>query len=251
LEAEGRLHLQMLKKVDVYSFGVVLLELTTGKEANYGGEHGSLAEWARHHYQLARSIPDATDKSMRYVGYSDEIEVVFRLGVLCTAEMPSSRPTMNDVLQILVRCSEQTHHKTERGPEYEAAPLLLPKRGSRRKQLSNGSGIEIEEKTDFDRMPAGRCREIQRPRRRILLPRRTPWRRGEVAGRASGSAEKESGAAPSRFGEAEEERRAAARPGGSSGALNRLGGEGQKGQIAVFLISSRMSETTSNSIRRE
>jgi hypothetical protein len=47
-----------------------------------------------------------------------------------------------------------------------------------------------------------------------LLPRRRPWRRGEAAGRASGSAE-ESGAAPSRFVEAEEERRAAAHSGGS------------------------------------
>nr|TKW16690.1 hypothetical protein SEVIR_5G315800v2 [Setaria viridis] len=132
------------EKVD--SFGVILLELTTGKEANNGGEHGCLADWARRHYQSGGSIADATDKSIRYDGYSDEIQVVFRLGVLCTADMPSSRPTMNDVLQILVKCSEQTYHKgkTERGPEYEVA--LLPKRGSRRKQLSNGSGIYIEEK---------------------------------------------------------------------------------------------------------
>ncbi|PVH38056.1 hypothetical protein PAHAL_5G164200 [Panicum hallii] len=140
------------EKVDVYSFGVVLLELTTGKEANDGGEHGSLAEWARRHYQSGGSIPDATDKSIRYAGYSDEIEVVFRLGVLCTADLSSSRPTMNDVLQILIKCSEQTHHKskTGRSPECEAAPLLLPKRGSRRKQLSNGSGIDMEEKSDLD-----------------------------------------------------------------------------------------------------
>ncbi|KAF8751402.1 hypothetical protein HU200_012076 [Digitaria exilis] len=140
------------EKVDVYSFGVVLLELTTGKEANDGGEHGSLAEWARHHCQSEGSIADATDKSIRYAGYSNEIEVVFRLGVLCTADMPSKRPAMKGVLQILVECSEQTHHKskTERVPEYDAAPLLLPHHGSRRKQLSNGSGIDIEEKSDFD-----------------------------------------------------------------------------------------------------
>ncbi|CAO2171407.1 unnamed protein product [Urochloa humidicola] len=141
------------EKVDVYSFGVVLLELTTGREANDGGEHGSLAEWARHHYLSGGSIPDAIDKSILYAGYSDEIEVVFRLGVLCTAEMPSSRPTMNDVLQILVRCSEETYHKakTERGPEYDSDPLLVPKRGSRRKQLSDdGSLIDTQEKSDFD-----------------------------------------------------------------------------------------------------
>uniref|UniRef100_K3XR42 Protein kinase domain-containing protein n=1 Tax=Setaria italica TaxID=4555 RepID=K3XR42_SETIT len=116
------------EKVD--SFGVILLELTTGKEANNGGEHGCLADWARRHYQSGGSIADATDKSIRYDGYSDEIQVVFRLGVLCTADMPS----------------EQTYHKgkTERGLLYEVA--LLPKRGIRRKQLSNGSGIDIEEK---------------------------------------------------------------------------------------------------------
>ncbi|KAJ1285339.1 hypothetical protein BS78_03G272000 [Paspalum vaginatum] len=135
------------EKVDVYSFGVVLLELTTGKEANDGGEHGCLAEWARHHYQSGGSIPDATDKSISHAGYSVEVETVFRLGVLCTAETPSSRPTMKDVLQILLKCSDQTHQKSkmERGQDYETAPLLLPQRGSPRKQLSNGTGIDIEE----------------------------------------------------------------------------------------------------------
>ncbi|CAL4961480.1 unnamed protein product [Urochloa decumbens] len=140
------------EKVDVYSFGVVLLELTTGREANDGGEHGSLAEWARNYCKSGGNIPDATDKSIIYSGYSEEIEVVFRLGVFCTAEMPSSRPTMNDVLQILVKCSEKTYHKskTERGPEHDSDPLLLPKRGSRRKQLSDGSEMDIEEKSGFD-----------------------------------------------------------------------------------------------------
>ncbi|XP_062206816.1 receptor-like protein kinase HSL1 [Phragmites australis] len=140
------------EKVDVYSFGVVLLELTTGKEANSGGEHGCLAEWARHHYQSGGSISDATDKSIRYAGYSDEIEAVFRLGVMCTGDSPSSRPTMKDVLQILLKCSEQTHQKskTEHAPVYEVAPLLPPQRGSRRKQLSNGTEIGMEENSDFD-----------------------------------------------------------------------------------------------------
>ncbi|CAO2197674.1 unnamed protein product [Urochloa humidicola] len=90
------------EKVDVYSFGVVLLELTTGKEANDSGEHGTLAKWAQHHYRSGGSILDATDQSIKDAGYSDDIEVVFRQGVFCTAEEPSSRPTMNEVLQILV-----------------------------------------------------------------------------------------------------------------------------------------------------
>ena len=71
------------EKVDVFGFGVVLLELTTGRKANDGGEHGSLAEWAGHHYRSG-SIRDATDICIRYAGYTDEIETVFRLGVRCT-----------------------------------------------------------------------------------------------------------------------------------------------------------------------
>jgi hypothetical protein len=112
------------EKVDVFSFGVVLLELTTGKKANDGGDHGSLAEWAGYHC-LSGSIPDATDICIRYAGYTDEIDTVFRLG---TGTSPQSRPTMEDVLQILLKCSEQTLRKSrlECVNEYEVAPFLLP-----------------------------------------------------------------------------------------------------------------------------
>uniref|UniRef100_M8AIY9 non-specific serine/threonine protein kinase n=1 Tax=Aegilops tauschii TaxID=37682 RepID=M8AIY9_AEGTA len=94
------------EKVDVYSFGVVLLELTTGRAANDGGEDGG-------------SIPEATDSRIRYAGFSEEIEFVFRLGVMCTtASPPSSRPNVKVVLQMLLKCSEQTHQKGR------ATPLL-------------------------------------------------------------------------------------------------------------------------------
>ncbi|CAL5058917.1 unnamed protein product [Urochloa decumbens] len=99
------------EKVDVFGFGVVLLELTTGKKANDGGEHGSLAEWAGYHCRSG-SILDATDICIRYAGYTDEIESVFRLGVKCTGSSPLSRPTMEEVLQILLKCSEQTLRKS-------------------------------------------------------------------------------------------------------------------------------------------
>ncbi|CAN6349145.1 unnamed protein product, partial [Urochloa humidicola] len=100
------------EKVDVYGFGVVLLEITTGRKANDGGEHSSLAQWAEQHYRSGGSIPDAIDISIRYAGYTDEIETVFRLGVKCTGNLPSPRPTMKDVVQILVKCCEQTLRKS-------------------------------------------------------------------------------------------------------------------------------------------
>ncbi|CAD6268173.1 unnamed protein product [Miscanthus lutarioriparius] len=127
LSAEYAYTRKVNEKVDVYSFGVVLLELTTGKKANDGGELGCLAEWARHHYQSEASILDVIDKSVRYAGYPNEIETAFRLGVECTGILPSPRPTMKDVLQILLKCSERTLRKCrmECSMEFEAAPFLL------------------------------------------------------------------------------------------------------------------------------
>uniref|UniRef100_A0A0A9CIJ5 Uncharacterized protein n=1 Tax=Arundo donax TaxID=35708 RepID=A0A0A9CIJ5_ARUDO len=56
--------------------------------------------------------PEATDKHIRYAGYPGEIETVFRLSVKCTSNSLSSRPTMKDVLQILLKCSKQTLQKS-------------------------------------------------------------------------------------------------------------------------------------------
>jgi len=100
------------EKVDVYSFGVVLLELTTGRKANDGSELGCLADWARHHYQSGVSILDVIDRSIRNAGYPSEIETVFRLGVQCTGTLPLTRPTMKDVLRVLLKCCEQTLQKS-------------------------------------------------------------------------------------------------------------------------------------------
>ncbi|KAF6996911.1 hypothetical protein CFC21_013187 [Triticum aestivum] len=131
------------EKVDVYSFGVVLLELATGREAGNGGEHCSLAEWAWRHLQSGKSIADAADECIGDARQSDDFEVVFKLGIICTGAQPSTRPTMKDVLQILLRC-EQAHRKTvdekTAVSEYDAAPLLPAVRGgSRRKQLSDAA----------------------------------------------------------------------------------------------------------------
>ncbi|XP_040380321.1 receptor-like protein kinase 5 [Oryza brachyantha] len=133
------------EKVDVYSFGVVLLELITGREAHDGGEHGSLAEWSWRHLQSGRSIAEAADSCITDAGYGDDVEVVFKLGIICTGAQPATRPTMRDVLQILVRC-EQGHQTTadEKAAEYDGdgAPFLQVRGGSRRKQLSDTKGVD-------------------------------------------------------------------------------------------------------------
>lgn len=90
------------EKVDVYSFGIVLLELTTGRKAHDGGDDGSLADWARHHSD-GKQLFEALDEDIKDPAYMQEIETVFKLGIMCTAALPSRRPTMKGVLQGLLQ----------------------------------------------------------------------------------------------------------------------------------------------------
>ncbi|XP_073262259.1 uncharacterized protein [Populus alba] len=90
------------EKIDVYSFGVVLLELTTGKAANSGDEDTCLAEWAWRHMQEGKPIVDVLDEEIKEACYVDEMRDVFELGVFCTSMLPSQRPNMKEVVQILL-----------------------------------------------------------------------------------------------------------------------------------------------------
>ncbi|XP_029119038.1 uncharacterized protein [Elaeis guineensis] len=126
------------EKVDVFSFGVVLLELVTGREANDGGEHGCLADWAWHRYQEGSRLIDIIDEEIQNaLLYLDEMEVVFRLGLFCTGKTPSGRPSMKEVLQVLIKCDPRLEAPNRLHREFDAAPLLQTKKGSRRESLSD------------------------------------------------------------------------------------------------------------------
>ncbi|KAF7106407.1 hypothetical protein CFC21_107141 [Triticum aestivum] len=97
---------KMNEKVDVYSFGVVLLELVTGRRANGGGGYENLAQWAwRQFHQDDEDIhlTNLIDAEIRDPAYSREVQLVLKLGLICTGTNPSSRPSMKQVLQVLQR----------------------------------------------------------------------------------------------------------------------------------------------------
>ncbi|KAF5957502.1 hypothetical protein HYC85_004727 [Camellia sinensis] len=97
------------EKIDVYSFGVVLLELVTGKKANDENEDMCLADWAFQCYNKNRNhIVDALDEKIKELHYLDEMACVFELGIICTGPLPSNRPSLRQVLQILLNCSHQS-----------------------------------------------------------------------------------------------------------------------------------------------
>lgn len=93
----------MNAKIDVYSFGVVLLELVTGREPINGDEHINLAQWAWNHHEEGNPVVDAIDEEIKEACFLNEMSSMFKLGLICTSTIPSARPSMKEVLQILLR----------------------------------------------------------------------------------------------------------------------------------------------------
>ncbi|KAK6912763.1 Leucine-rich repeat-containing N-terminal, plant-type [Dillenia turbinata] len=126
------------EKIDVYSFGVVLLELVTGREPNCGGNDRSLAEWAWKHYGDGNMIEDALDEEIKEPSNVEGMTLVFKLGLICTSTLPSARPTMKEVVQVIRQYTTmQSDGESKWGNEKDGSPLLGIPNHKRSKRVSN------------------------------------------------------------------------------------------------------------------
>ncbi|KAF9612546.1 hypothetical protein IFM89_001413 [Coptis chinensis] len=91
-------------KSDVYGFGVILLELITGKKTvgdEYPDEKESdLVGWVRGLVRKKQSSR-AIDPKIRGSGPENHLEEALRIGYLCTADLPTKRPTMQQIVGLL------------------------------------------------------------------------------------------------------------------------------------------------------
>ncbi|KAL7237528.1 hypothetical protein ACSBR2_003766 [Camellia fascicularis] len=91
-------------KSDVYGFGVVLFELITGKkpvEDDYpDAKEANLVMWVR---GLVRKNEGcrAIDPKIREKGSETQLLEALKIGFLCTADLPSKRPSMQQVVGLL------------------------------------------------------------------------------------------------------------------------------------------------------
>ncbi|GFZ10105.1 leucine-rich repeat transmembrane protein kinase family protein [Actinidia rufa] len=90
-------------KCDVYSFGVVLMELITGRkpvEADFG-ENKNIIYWVSTKVETKEGAMEVLDNRLSGL-YKDEMIKVLMIAIRCTYKTPGNRPTMNEVVQLLI-----------------------------------------------------------------------------------------------------------------------------------------------------
>lgn len=102
--------MKITEKCDIYSYGVVLLELLTGRTPvqplNQGGD---LVTWVREYIRnnsLSSRLFD-TRLNIEDKGVVDHMITVLRIALLCTSSSPHDRPSMREVVLMLMESSKR------------------------------------------------------------------------------------------------------------------------------------------------
>ncbi|KAJ1397870.1 Serine/threonine-protein kinase, active site [Sesbania bispinosa] len=118
--------LKVDEKIDIYSYGVVLLELLTGKRPldPEFGESIDIVGWIR--MKIDKKSPEeALDPSVGNCKHvQEEMLLVLRIALLCTAKLPKDRPSMRDVIMMLGEAKPR--RKSGRSNETFAANKEMP-----------------------------------------------------------------------------------------------------------------------------
>ncbi|KAJ4818963.1 Leucine-rich receptor-like protein kinase family protein [Rhynchospora pubera] len=96
--------LKFTAKCDIYSFGVILAVLAMGKEPSdeffQSTDEMSLVKWLRNQMQ-ANNLEAAIDPSLAGGEFDEQIKLVLRIALFCTADDPKERPTSKDVKSMI------------------------------------------------------------------------------------------------------------------------------------------------------
>lgn len=125
--AEYAYTMKVTEKCDIYSYGVVLLELLTGRTPVQPMEQGGdLVTWVRNHIRNHNNTlsPEILDSRL---DLEDQITVnhmltVLKLALVCTSMSPSKRPTMRQVVSMLIESNEHEGNLTLTQTKHDPPP---------------------------------------------------------------------------------------------------------------------------------
>ncbi|XP_055819159.1 cysteine-rich receptor-like protein kinase 2 [Solanum dulcamara] len=113
-------HGQLTEKADVYSFGVLLLEIVTGRQNNMRKNANytvSIVSDVWEHFQrgIVKELfdPNLMLHNCHTINVQNEVVRVLHVGLLCTQEIPTLRPSMSKALQMFIKKDEELPHPTK------------------------------------------------------------------------------------------------------------------------------------------
>lgn len=101
------------EKCDIYGFGVMILEIVTGRRpVEYGEDNVVILNDHVRVLLEQGNVLDCVDPTMSEYP-EEEMLPVMKLALVCTSQIPSSRPTMAEVVQILQVIKTPIPHRME------------------------------------------------------------------------------------------------------------------------------------------
>ncbi|PKI73506.1 hypothetical protein CRG98_006087 [Punica granatum] len=118
--------LEVSEKTDVYSFGVVLLELISGRRPieDEFGDGKDIVYWAVTHLKDPKSVLRVLDGKVVSESNRDNMIKVLKVAFLCTSKLPSLRPTMRDVVKMLMDAKPCTLRSAGNDPDENQKVLV-------------------------------------------------------------------------------------------------------------------------------
>lgn len=144
----------MDEKSDIYSFGVVLLELLTGRlplDPKFG-DCTDLVEWVRAKIRrnAAEDALDASISGGQCQHVQEEMLLVLRIALLCTAKNPKERPSMRDIITMLGEAKPRRKSVCIEKPVF-----TNPNPNTDQKPVFTTSNANIDQKPIFTNSPVG------------------------------------------------------------------------------------------------